>query len=318
MLPHGPLPNMSPLTAILILPIAAAQADGFPITLTDAQKVSVTLSRAPQRIVSLAPSTTESLFAIGLAQRVVGVTNFCNYPEAAKAKPKVGGYVNLSVEKIVSLSPDLVVGTRGPSLDAVKQLRDLGVKVFMFDTETLGQVLGSVSTLGRLTGHTAQAAQVVGAFESTIASIQKRLGDLSEDQKPRVYFGSYKPPFFSPGTGTFLHDLVVLAGGRNIAAGAPIRWPQLSMEQIVAKNPDIIVCAFQPGKGMWVEGNTAGDRFRERREWQQVNAVRNGRIHVANDDMFLRPTPRLRLALEMLAAWFHPGRFPKAPGRDQP
>lgn len=309
---------MSPLAAILLLPIVAAPADGFPITMRDAQEVRVTLARAPQRIVSMAPSTTESLFAIGLAQRVVGVTNFCNYPEEAKTKPKVGGYVNLSVEKVISLSPDLVVGTRGTSLEAIKQLRDLGVKVFMFDAMTLDQVLGSVTTLGRLTGHTAPATQVVESFRTTIASIQKQLGDLSEEQKPRVYFGSYKPPFFSPGTGTFLHDLVVLAGGRNIAAGAPIRWPQLSMEQIVAKNPDIIVCAFQPSEGMWVEDNTVGDRFRERREWQQINAVRNGRIHVASDDMFLRPTPRLQLALEMLAAWFHPDRFVNARRSDEP
>ena len=90
------------------------------------------------------------------------------------------------------------------------------------------------------------------------------------------------------------------------------------MERIVAKNPDIIVCAFQPSEGMRVDEHTAGDRFRERQEWQPVNAVRTGRIYVASDDMFLRPTPRLRLALEKLAAWFHPDRLPKAQGRGQP
>lgn len=303
---------MNALVLASILCVGAQRNPGFPVTLEDAQGIAVALDRPPTRIVSLAPSLTECLFALGLGPRIVGVTRFCNYPEQAKTKPKVGGFADFSNEKVISLTPDLVVAARGNERQSLAQLRRLGVKVFTFDTQTLEEIIDGITALGKLTGQHEQARKIVASFRGATTWVQGRLGRLSEEQKPRVFFGGYTPPFYTPGKGTFLNDLITLAGGRNIAADSVVRWPQLSLEQIVAKNPDVVVCAFHRYERRPADQEIIRARFSERKEWRQVAAVRNHRVYVVEPDVFLRPTPRLRKALKTLAACIHPDKFERA------
>lgn len=298
--------------ATLAACLAATPGSGFPVTIDDAQGVSVTLPRPPQRIVSLAPSLTECLFALDLGPRIVGVTRFCNYPPAAQTKAKVGGYADFSNEKVISLAPELVVGARGNERQSLAQLRRLGVKVFTFDAQTLEQVIECISTLGKLTGQREHAGKIVASFRGIMDSVQTRLGSLSEEQRPKVFFGGYTPPFYTPGKGTFLNDMIRLAGGRNIAADSVVRWPRLGFEQVVAQNPDVVVCAFHRYERVPSDEAAVRARFRERAEWGQVSAVRNKRVYVVDPDVFLRPTPRLRDALRLLAACIHPDKFERA------
>lgn len=295
----------------------ACPASGFPVTLTDATGVQVTVARRPERIVSLAPSLTECLFALGLGPRLVGVTRFCDYPEAAKTKVRVGGFVDFSTEKILSLSPHLVFAVRGNSRTGIDQLRRLGVPLFTFETQTLDHVILTLETMGRLTGQTGESDAVVKSFHRAIDRVQRRLAGVPRDRRPKVYFGGYRPPFFSPGKDTFQNDLIELAGGRNIARDAAIRWPQLSMERIVKDNPDVIVYAtgepMRQGEGQAMIRH----QFRSRKEWQHVAAVQSNRIYVLDGDAFARPGPRLREALLALAACLHPEKL-KSPERQAP
>ncbi len=300
-----------------ILALSLAASDGFPVTATDALGVSITLARAPRRIVSLAPSTTECAFAIGVGDRVVGVTRFCNYPPEAKTRPKLGGYRDVVVEKVVAARPDLVLATRGNPRQAIDMLRRLGLNVFAFETERLDDVERGLTMLGKLTGERAGAAKAVAKLGAEVEGVTQRLAGLRPEDKPLVFFGGYDPPFFSPGPGTYLDDLIQLAGGRNIAGDARIRWPQLSLERIVAKNPDVIVCGFTHGTQA-KDDATALARFRSKPAWRRVKAVQSGRVYVVDVDPFMRPTPRLGQALRTLAECFHPSRFGKPKGRAKP
>ena len=309
---------MELLAFTLLLSVGSAARSGFPVTETDAMGVSVTLDRAPRRIVSLAPSTTECAFAVGLGDRIVGVTRFCDYPTEARAKPKVGGYRDVSVEKIVALEPDLLLATRGNPRDAIGQLRRLGVRVFTFETQRLDDVLRCLTVLGRLSGETRGAAQAAERLRQDIAQVRERLGDLAPEDRPGVFFGGYAPPFFSPGRDTYLNDLIELAGGQNIAADSIVRWPQLSLEKIVAANPDVIVCGFSHRDKTPQDAKTALERFRSRKAWRRVAAVQNARVYVVEHDPFMRPTPRLGHALRVLAACLHPDKFNTDRGQREP
>ncbi len=296
--------NLLPL--ILLSHVVAAP--GFPVTARDAQGAQVTLDRPPQRIVSLAPSLTECAFAIGLGPRIVGVTRFCDYPPAARGKAKVGGYSVVSVEKVLSLRPDLVLAARGNPEAAIRRLRRLGVKVFAFQADRFRDIQATLRVLGRLTAADSGAARVIARLDAAVAEVRERVGSTPRAKRPRVFFGGVEAPFFTPGPDTYLNDLIELAGGRNIAAHAKVRWPQLSLEAIVAANPDVIVCGFTH-HAHFAKSEDALRFFRGKAAWRRVAAVRAGRVYVVDPDPYMRPGPRAARALRELARCLYPDRF---------
>lgn len=271
------------------------------ITATDALGRTVTVPKPPERIVSLAPSNTEILFALGLGERTVGVTDYCDYPPEAKAKEKVGGFKDPSVEKVISLRPDLVLATGGIQREVVDRLDQLGVPVFVLDPHTMDEVLAGIRTVARLAGAAAAGDRVAAGLEARIAAVRDRTGAIPEAERPAVFYEVWPDPLMTAGPGSFAHDMIALAGGRNVAADTAQPYPKFSLEALVAADPAVIVTPFE---------ETARDLAAGRRPgWRGLRAVRDGRIAVVNQDLTSRPGPRLVDGLEAMARAIHPEIF---------
>ncbi len=260
-------------------------------------------SRPPARIVSLSPNLTEMLFAIDCSARVVGVTRFCDVPAEADALPEVGGIVDPSLEAIVALAPDLVLATRGNSLEFLASLKDLGIPVYAVDTSgDLNNIPRVIRELGAVTGHPAQADSLAGYLESRRAKVIARFAGLASAQRPRVYYGELEGALWTAGPGSFLHNLIEDAGGRNVAGHAPAPWCALSMEAVAAEDPQVYLGPCRSG----------ADEERVRRilsthpVWRAASLGRDPRLFLVDENRLLRPGPRTFDVLEEFAAFLHP------------
>jgi iron complex transport system substrate-binding protein len=260
----------------------------------------VVLSRSPQRIISLAPSITETLFAIGLGERVVGVTQFCDYPPEAQAKPKVG-YTHPNLEAMVALQPDLVLGPREfLRADMLGKLEQLQIPTYVLDAQTIESILSHIQTLGRILGASSAADDVVGQMRRRIEDIKVRTVSLS---RPRVLYALNSEPLITVGPGSFIHEAIELAGGSNVAARARTAYPRLSMEAVLKEDPELIL--FPSGRA---EGITRGEELRWQR-WSTLSAVKRKRLYLIPNDLLNRPGPRIVQGVEALARIFHPEAF---------
>ena len=296
---------------------AAGRTD-FPVTLIDDLGRSVTLTRAPQRIVSLAPSNTEILFAIGAGPQVVGVTDFCDYPPEVSKLPRIGGIVpgSLSVERVVSLRPDLVLSLGSLQRPVIDALARLGIPVFALDPGSVEQVYENIRKAGRLTGHPDAAEAVVQTMQQRVQALRRRLADIPYEQRVRVFYEVWDNPLMTAGPGTFIGQLIELAGGINVFADVRQEWPQVSLEELVRRDPDVILGPATHGSGLALE------QLRRRPGWQTLRAVRAGRVYVIEDNLISRPGPRLVQGLEQVARALYPQRFatpaPAAAGAGSP
>ncbi|HET8629248.1 MAG TPA: cobalamin-binding protein [Thermomicrobiales bacterium] len=273
-------------------------ATTYPLTLKDDAGRTVTLKASPQRIASLAPSTTEILYALGLGDRVVGVEEHSDYPPAAQSKPKIGGFFQNNIEPVVALQPDLVLAAGIQSKEYLAALEGQGLTVFVLNAQSLPGVLDDISAVGRL-------ADVNGAAATLRASLQARMDAVAATLKgatsdPRVYI-EIDPTFYTAGPGSFINDLVTRAGGANIAADAKSPFPQLSAETIIARDPQVIVLADDPA--------ITAAAVKARSGWAGISAVKDNRIVVIDTNLVSRPGPRVFDALEQLARAFHPESF---------
>jgi iron complex transport system substrate-binding protein len=259
----------------------------------------------PERIVSLAPSNTEILFAVGAGDQVVGVTQYCNYPVEAQSREQIGGFSaqTISVEKIVALEPDLVVAAGAIHQPVIEALEALNIPVLVVNPNTLEQVYTSIELVGRLTGHDGQAAQVVEEMKGRVAFVSERLASLSEEQRLRVYWEVFDEPRMTAGPTTFNGQLIELAGGVNIFADVAEDYPQINDEEVIKRNPAVIMGADTMGEKLTTE------LVAQRPGWDQIDAVRNGRIYLFNGDMVARAGPRLALVLEEMAKAMYPELF---------
>jgi iron complex transport system substrate-binding protein len=271
------------------------------MTVTDMAGREVTIPAEPQRIVSLAPSITEILYALNLGDRVAGVTEFCNYPPEATEKPKVGGFSDVSTEKLLEAQPDLVIVASIHIAQVVPELEKLGLPVLVVDAHDFPGVLESIRLVGKVTG-TEKAA---GALT---AQMQERADQVTQAvagrPRPRVYW-ELDSTLWTVGPGSFVQDLIERAGGENIAANAEAAWVQLSAEAIIAADPEIIFLADHPF------GESA-ETVKARPGWEKISAVVNGRIVELTQeqgDMVSRPGPRVVDALELIARALHPDAF---------
>ncbi len=252
----------------------------------------------PQRIVSLAPSITETLFALGLDKEIAGVTMFSDYPEAARSKPKVGSFINISLEKVVSLNPDLVIGTSdGNRKETVGQLERVGLPVYVVNPETFEEIFCMILDIGKITGRGKEAKIVVRNLQKRIKSVVSLTKDL---KKPRIFFQIGINPIVSVGKDTLHNKLIELAGGLNVTGDVMIKYPRCSIEDVIVKKPDIII----------VSSMKRGEYFPRVRDgwkkWKNIPAVKNDRIDIIKSDLIDHSSPRIVDGLEKLAGIIHP------------
>ncbi|CUS39044.1 ABC transporter substrate-binding protein [Candidatus Nitrospira nitrificans] len=267
------------------------------------------LAKPPARIVSLAPSITEMLFALGLDEQVVGVTEFCDYPTAAKSKAKVG-YSNPSVEALVALQPDLVLAPKDflhPDLQTM--LDQLKIPLFVLEASTVEDIPLQIQTLGKLFERGPAANEVTQAMRQRIADIRRRAEVFP---RKRVLYVLNSHPLISVGPGSFIHQMIGLAGGINIASQANVAYPRLSMETVLKEDPEVLI--FPSGD---VETVPRSEQQQWRR-WDSLSAVKQHRFHEVSSNLLNRPGPRIVEGLEQLARAIHPDIFGSDAGNLRP
>jgi iron complex transport system substrate-binding protein len=260
----------------------------------------VAINGTPQRIISLAPSNTEILFALGLGDKVVGVTDWCDYPPEALEKEKVGGYVNPDIEKIVALNPDLILVAYGTPIDVINTLAGLGLTVFGIKTTDLDDLLNDIRRVGELTDKEVEAQALTSEMASRIEAITDATSELQ--QRPRVFYIVWHDPLWTAGSGTFIHELIEKAGGVNICQNIT-GYATISIEEVVARDPEIIIASEWSFE--WAKNAT---------ELASTNASQTGRIYTCDDDLVQRPGPRLVEGLEWFAHFIHPEIFEEPEG----
>jgi iron complex transport system substrate-binding protein len=290
---------------------APATATTFPMTVTDARGQRVAISQRPVRIISLAPSVTETLFALGAGDRVIADTTFCDYPPAAAALPKIGGYVDPNTEKIVAMKPDLILGAKGNARDALDRLGELGIPVVTVAPDSLAAVEASIRTIGRAVGESQAAEQLATRCAARRRVVEKRTATLADTAHPRTLLLFSPDSLFSAGPGSHLDEMIRLAGGENIAVAAKTPWPELSMETVVTADPECIIVLTGRGMAHPLTPASALTRFRAERRWRDVTAVKTGHIVVLDDDTLTLPGPRLIDGMEAMAAAIHPELYPQ-------
>jgi len=300
-------------TALGCLVLAATMTAAAPCRadlVKDMLGRAVALPAPPQRIVSLVPSVTEVIYALGAEDRLAGVTDYCDWPPAARRKPRVGSMVTPSLEALVALKPDLVVATdEGNRHETIQQIQRLGIPLYLVHVDRVAGALDMIARLGQLTERQMAAAPLQ-------ASIERRMAAVREAVRPfhvrRVLYVLWPDPLLVPGRDSLITELITLAGGESITAGEPDSYPRFSLEAAVARAPEVIILADH-GSG---EGSGAGRPAPEK--WQRltsVPAVRAGRLHSADLSILHRYGPRMADGLELLARMIHPEAFPREPAR---
>jgi iron complex transport system substrate-binding protein len=269
---------------------------------TDAMQRQVTITKPIKRIVSMAPNVTEMLFAIGLSEEIVGVTTFCDYPDAAKTKTKIGGYYDPNIEVILSLDPDLIVATPdGYSQERIGKLEQSGIPIFLVNPQNIDQVLESMLTLGDVTGKEKSAKRTVTNLRFRVQLVRSGVSYVPMENRPKVFYEIGHDPLITVGPNTFVDNLITTAGGINVASDAPTDWPRYSIEAVITKEPDIIITA--PHASSEGEADSQVD-MEVWRKYRTIPAVKNNRIYPVNSDILLRSGPRIVDGLEKLHSLF--------------
>ncbi len=265
----------------------------------------VRVPEGPLRIVSLAPSLTEIVYALGRDEWLQGVTDFCDYPPPARAKPRIGGPTTPNLERIVQMRPDLVLATtEGNPRDAVARLDQLGIPVFVVKPDGYSGVLASIRVLGHVLRAERAGGDLVRNLEARAAAVRQEVGGRP---RPRTLFLVWAEPLIAVGPTTVVGDLLEMAGGGNIIRERAVQYPRLGWEEVVGGAPDVIVVA----------DHRAPDRVSREEalsnapwnSWPSIPAVRAGRVVLLPADPLLRPGPRVADALEQLARAIHPEAF---------
>lgn len=300
-----------PRSVLLLCFLLISRAAAGQVTETDAIGSTLTLHSIPERIVSLIPSHTELLFAVGAGGSVIGVTNYCDYPAEAREIEKIGDVTAMSLEKIVALDPDLVMASRGNARELVYSLQALDVPVFVLDPQSIEDVLDAIGTVGKLIGREEAAHELLDGYRQRLAAVKERIGDLPESDRPTVFVGSpFRDENWTPGPETFTSAVIHRAGGRNVADDLPPgTWAVYNLENIVAKDPQVLLSTLGEGQ----DAEEARVKFIERAKslkgWRDLHAVRNERVVLITENWLLRPAPRLIDAIEVLAGALHPNLF---------
>ena len=291
-----------------IFAITILLACGLPImakTAEDQLGREIRVPDDPKRIIALAPSITEIIFALEQQDRLKGTTQFSNYPAEAAKLPKVGSYVRLDLERIVALNPDLCIAIKdGNPKGIIDRLQSLNIPVFAVNPRNLESMMQTIQKIGSILDASQKANTLVKDMRSRIQQVDALVSRI--DRRPRVFIQIGISPIISAGTNTLVHELVVRAGGINVAAGNRA-YPHFSREQVFALAPDVLIITSMARSGAFEKAKADWNRL------SHMPAVREKRIYTVNSDVFDRPSPRLLDALEILTRLLHPKLFKEGP-----
>ena len=284
---------------VVLLTLVLSRAS-HAITVRDMEGREIVLAALPQRIVSLVPSATEMIYALGGEDRLVGRTDFCDYPPAARAKTSVGGMINPNLETVVTLKPDLVIATNsGNREETFTQLSRLRIPVYLVGADRIADVKEVARRLGALTGRTAAVDALIERIDRRVAAVRDA---VRASARPRVLYVLWPDPLIVPGRTALVTELIDVAGGTSITAADAEQYPRYSLEAAVARAPEVIVLANHGTRS----GPIALDR------WQRLTslpAIKSGRIHSVDGNLMHRYGPRMLEGLEQLARAIHPEAF---------
>lgn len=275
------------------------------ITFTDDLGNEIVLTGTAQRIVSLAPSITENLFAIGAGAQVVGRTDYCDYPEEAKSLPSIGGFSSdsISVESIIALDPDLVIGGSTYQADVIKTLQNAGIPAFVSQPANLSEIADSLLLFGKITGHVIEATTAANNMRARVDAVKQSVSGIPTSQRPTVFYEVWNEPLMSSNGSTVVGELIDLAGGVNIFADLPDEYPTVSVEQIVEVDPQFIIGPSSHGDQMTAEV------IGRREGWENLTAVKNKAIYIVDGNIVSHASPRIVIVLEEFAKILHPDLF---------
>ncbi|MFX0563168.1 ABC transporter substrate-binding protein [Bacillus pumilus] len=276
-------------------------AAAFPVSIKDAAGKTVEIKEQPKRIVSLIPSNTEVAYALGLGDKMVGRSDFDNYPKEVEKVEKIGG-LEFNVEKVISLKPDLVLAyaSQMGSKDGFKQLEDAGIQVLTVnDATSFKDVYKSINMIGEATGVKEASTKLVDEMKTKLNDIKKQAEAISKDEQKTVFVEvSGAPEIYTTGTNTFMDEMLSVIHAKN-AAGDQTGWVQMTEEAIIKRNPDVIVT---------IDGSSLAD-LKKRDGWNAIKAVKEKQVFQLNTDLASRPGPRLVEGVEALAKSIYPDTF---------
>ncbi len=270
-----------------------AFARDFPATVQDKTGHSVTMEKKPVKIISLGAASTEILYAVGAEKQIAAVADVSNYPESAKKLPKIGGFdaKTISLEKIVAFRPDLIIIYSGMHDFLIPSFEKFKIPYYVSNDATVSDVIDEIMDIAILTGHKSTGSSLVKKYNKIVEDISKATKSSGKD-RPNVFWEVYNAPYMSAGNKSFINDVISISGGRNIFEDVDQAYPVVSEETIIASNPDIILLP----NDMY----SSSDTVKTRHGWQNINAVKNGKIVIINADVYTRSGPRIFDALQEL------------------
>jgi iron complex transport system substrate-binding protein len=273
------------------------------VSTVDSLDRTVSLSKPAVRVISLGPGPTEVLFAMGAT--VVGVTTYCIYPSEALKVEKIGGFSadSMSLEKILSLRPDLVVDSGAIHTALTKNLVDYGIQHYSYDPGSFEDIAWGIRNLGTLTGRQKEAEAVAATMLHKIDEVKRRLEPIAREKRTSVFWEVYNEPLMTCGSATFQHAIVEAGGGRDIFADLPGSWPMVSNEEVIKRAPDVIMGADDHGDGLSLQA------LRARPGWELVPAVKNGRVILISTGIVSNPGPRVAEGVKAVAEALYPELF---------
>ena len=288
----------------LVLP-TLVQAGDYPLTITDDLDKQMTIQQQPNRIISLAPSYTETLFALGVDDNLIGVTQQANYPAETAQIEKVGSIKEPNLEKVIALKPDLVLAAGVTPKGVVHKLRRLDIKVIGLNSHSIEGIIDDIALIAKVTGADKKGREITTEMRNKLNKIKKVVKENVESEgRPKVFYEIWNDPLYTAGPNTFINDLIALAGGVNIAQDAKGKWPQYNLESLLAENPEVYITSNHNQ-----DKKTTKNSIKKRDKFQEIKAIKQGRILVLNSDLVNRASPRIILGLEKIAEVIHPDLF---------
>ena len=291
------------LSTLVITLLLSVSVEGKERFFADEMARTVKICYPPMRIISLAPSITEILFALGLNEEIEAVTDFCDYPEAVSKRPRVGGFINPNIEKIVSLKPDLIIAIRdGNRMGTIDRLNELAFPVYVVDPKSFDGVITTLQNIGDIVGRQENSKNIVNEIKAK----REKTAILTRSlPRPKVFFQIGYLPMITVGKGSLADELIRLAGGRSISENESLNYPPYNIEIVVQKAPEIIIMSSMESKR-----NYSG-LIKMWQNWKSIPAVKRNAIHIVDSNIVDRPTPRIVEGLEAMLRIIHPEVFKK-------
>ncbi|GAB6087404.1 ABC transporter substrate-binding protein [Alkaliphilus crotonatoxidans] len=283
--------------------------DDFSATVVDGLGSEVTIDRLPERIISIAPSQTEIIYALGIQHKLVAVSDSCDYPAEALTKEKVGSSWGINIERVIELEPDLVFVYGEGDLEAVAQMEAAGITVVKYMPESIEEIFSLIEDTGKLTNTSEMAQELIDTMTARRDNILEK---VKGQPVKRVFYQVWDEPLMTAGTGSFIDELIQLAGGENIAADGSGAYPQFSTETLVERDPEIFLAPAHMEEAMNLseeEKTQLINQIKSRPGYGEITAIQNNEIHLLEPNIVSRPGTRIIDALELIARAIHPEAF---------